>query len=251
MRHFIATILLLQLLCPLAAHAQKSRAAATAAGDLIVRRDGSEAVAKVSLVTPAYTYFQKQGAASADEQVWANADIYMIKFADRGNMFFSEAGDIFFGSDAETADKNAATLYLTKGEEITAYDVSTDERDFRYYLTKTKGDFRTTPKREVFAVKYPNRPTEVVTPFTAAGKAASLQELPLPEDEFVELQEAKPALEYVIKTKKNAIIRALVVYGNDTFVSYYRKEAPSGPLYRMERENIKSITKAASKKARR
>ena len=69
-----------------------------------------------------------------------------------------------------------------------------------------------------------------------------LPNMPMPEDKFVELKEAKPAKEYILRTYKKANIRALVVYENDSFVSYYRKEAPKGPLYRMDRKNIKSLT---------
>lgn len=250
------TILLILTLCPQYIQGQgiferlkKLWPSASESSDVILKRDGSEVVGKVVKVSPSYTSYKLQDKSNTEEQVCANSDIYLIKFADRGNMFFTEYGEIFFGDDTGSIEDNAILLYLSKGEEIVAYNVSFDNQNFRYYHNKENTDLRTIPRQDVFVVKYPNRPNEVVTPFQGSDNNDMQPNMPVPEDKFVELKDAKPAVEYILRTYKNVNIRALVVYGNDSFVSYYRKEAPKGPLYRMDRKNIKSLT--AVKRSRR
>lgn len=254
------TILLTLILCPQCIQGQNIFKrlknlwpSASESSDVILKRDGTEVIGKIVKVSLPYTYYKLQDKDNTEEQVCANSDVYLIKFADRGNMFFSEYGDFFFGDETGDIEDDAILLYLLKGEEIIAYNVSSDDQHFRYYLDKDNTDFRTIPKRDVFVVKYPNRANEIVTPFLQPeGRSAAyiqgtdmnnvLPNMPMPEDKFVELKEAKPAKEYILRTYKKANIRALVVYESDSFVSYYRKEAPKGPLYRMDRKNIKSLT---------
>ncbi len=216
--------------------------------DVIIKHDGTELDVKVRLVTTGYTFYTLSDEKKGEEQVCCNEDIYMIKFKERGNVFFSETGDVFFGSTDGVISDNAVLLYLVRGEEIAAYDVVRDGQYFRYYTSEKKVVFKTISADEVFMIKYINRPNEVVTPLRRKVAAIETPDISIPEDEFVELIEAKPASEYIIKNRKKNIIRALVIYGNDEFVSYYRKESPNGPLYRMARSEIFSITSVSSKK---
>lgn len=193
-----------------------------------------------------YTYYKMTDEENAPEMVCDNEDIYMIKFAERGNQFFLQSGDFFFGPDNKDIPEDAIILYLLKGEEIIAYDVTSADQSFKYYLSPKRTDLRTIPKSEVFIIKYPNRPNEIVTPITRQSEVVSPKKFPLPEDKFVELKEGKPAQEYVIRTTRNITIRAMVVYECDAFVSYYRKESPRAPLYRISRENIRSMKKVSS-----
>jgi len=217
--------------------------------DVIVKHDGSEIMGNVTLVTDKITVYKSTDSNIPDDFTIDNEDIYMIKFSDRGNMFINEYGKMFFDDGDGKIPDDATAIYLARGEEIIAYNMTKNSQNVKFSLSKNSNDFMTYPINEVFMIKYPNMANEIVTEFIKnETKTSTNTPIGLPQEEFVELSEAKPAQEYIIKTLKNATIRALVVYGNETFVSYYRKEAPKGPLYRMNRSNMKSLTKVANRR---
>ena len=215
--------------------------------DMILKRDGSEIIAKVNLVTDESTYFKPLDETDAEEMVLDNSEIYMVKFSERGNMFISESNDIFFGEGDGKVPEDATLIYLIKGEEIVAYNVTKSNQVINYSTSAKQLTTTSIPLNDVFVVRYPNTSIEIVNQFKKSVDLDVMDETPTPPDPFVELKEQQPAQEYVIKTKGNLTIRALVVYGNDTFISYYKKGAPQGLLYRMNRDNIKSISKVPNR----
>ena len=219
--------------------------------DVILKRDGSEIVVKIRLVTMENVFYKPIDNSASEELIEDNKNIYMIKMRDRGNMFFSEQGEIFFGDGDGSVPDDATLVYLLKGEELVAYDLRVEDQNISFYQSKKQEDFKTIPKQEVFMIKYPNRPIEIINSFGKKDLDVNDYLANIPPDEFVEIKEAQPEQEYIIKTVSNSTIRAMVIYGNDSFVSYYRKDAPKGPLYRILRKNTKSITKVSKRRGGR
>lgn len=255
MKNLILTTILLLTVCPQVGHAQLFKKLKLFGKepevDVIMKRDGSEINAKVSLLTDEYTYYQPVSSKEGNEMVEANKDIYMIKFYERGNMFFGQFGGLFFDNNDNGDISDETTLiYLLKGEEVLGYNVSRGLHEIRYSSSKKSTDIHTIPVNEVFLIKYPNMPIEIVNGFSLPEPVVTLPSTQ-PKDEFVEHYEAQPAQEYVIKTDKNVTIQANVIYRNDSFVSYYKKDAPQGPLYRMSTSVIKSIKKVPARRPRK
>ena len=151
------TLLLLFLVfCPLWTYAQR---------DLIILRDGSERRVKIVMVKNDNTLFATDKKSSIQESI-PNKDIYMIKYDKRGNVFFTENGERFSGTDDAKIPSNATAIYLLRGEEIIGYNVEMDADKVSFTKTKKEGkDASTINKSDIFLIVYPDETRELLNDF--------------------------------------------------------------------------------------
>lgn len=219
--------------------------------DVILKRNGKELKVNVTLVTELHTYYKTLDEKDTLESQINNSEIFMIKYSERGNMFFYETGDVVFDDSEYDVPDDAIILYLIKGKEVPAYELSMDSKDVRFYTSRKKVDMIKIPRDEIFLVKYTNGISEVITEFEDINVTtpSKPQRNKLQTDE-VEIKPSITQREAVIKTNKNVTINAIVVSDNDEYVSYYRKDITSGVLYSMDKGKIKSVTYSKVSKRR-
>lgn len=94
-------------------------------------------------------------------------DIYMIKYAKRGNVFFTKEGNRKTG-EVNEADSRATLIYTTDYREIPAYDLEFDV-DKIIYRSQKADKKNPQPARhvlglfQVFMIIYPDGTSEIVT----------------------------------------------------------------------------------------
>ena len=226
--------------------------------DIIIKRDGSELQVKIMMVDTQETSYKLDDKKNSEELKIDNADIYMIKYEKRGNVFFSETGERFLGKDQGKLAKDAVMLYMKAGEEILAYELGMNTKMVNYKISKKKkAEPISVPKEKVFMIKYPDGTRDILTQFKnqkpsrknspeasapSVEQKSSLAAPAIGSSVGKAMQPAQnKAVEVVIKTHAKASIKALVVEESSGKISFFRAKSASGPLYQIDRSMIKSI----------
>jgi hypothetical protein len=229
-----ALMFLLLTLCPIWTYAQR---------DLILLRDGSDRKVKIVMVNSENTVFSANE--SSSREVIPNKDVYMIKYDKRGNVFFTEDGERITGDGDGKIPSNATAIYLLKGEEIIGYNVEMDTAKVSFTISKKKGkDVLSINKSEIFLISYPDKTKEMLNDFETIKrvKEEALAEKRRQEEEarLAELRSRYPK-DASIKTIKNNTIKVSLLSETEDVITYKRKEQEKGPIYHMNRTNIKEI----------
>lgn len=229
-------VLLLILLscCPLWTYGQR---------DLILLRDGSERKVKIIMVNNESTVFSVDE--SSGQQSISNKDIYMIKYDKRGNVFFTEDGERVTGAGDGKIPSNATTIYLLKGQEIIGYNVEMDTIKVLFTASKKRGkDLFSVNKSDIFLIAYPDGTKEMLNDFETIKRMReeALAEKRRQEEEarLAELRSRYPR-NATIKTIKNVSISVSLLTETDEVVTYKKSGQGNGPIYHMNRNNIKEI----------
>lgn len=230
-----ALLLILLFSCPLWTYAQR---------DLILLRNGSERKVKIVMVNNESTVFSSGESSSSQESI-PNTDIYMIKYDKRGNVFFTEEGERITGTGDGRIPSNASAIYLLKGQEIIGYNIEMDTAKVYYTLSKKKGkDVLSIDKSDIFLISYPDDTKEIFNDFETIRKLKeeALAEKRRQEEEarLAELRSRYPK-DATIKTVKNITIKISLLSESDEVVIYKREGQENGPIYHMNRANIKEI----------
>lgn len=227
-----ALLLILLFSCPLWTYAQR---------DLILLRNGSERKVKIVMVNNESTVFSS-GESSSQESI-PNTDIYMIKYDKRGNVFFTEEGERITGTGDGRIPSNASAIYLLKGQEIIGFNVEMDTAKVYYTLSKKKGkDVLSIDKSDIFLISYPDDTKEMLNDFETIKrlKEEALAEKRRQAARLAELRSRYPK-DATIKTIKNLSINISLLSESDEVVTYKKVGQENGPIYHMNRANIKEI----------
>lgn len=134
--------------------------------DLIMLRDGSRVEAKINQISGKVVKFKNETSGVKLDEL-PLTDIYMIKYAKRGTMFFTKEGNRKTGEQIE-ADSKATMIYTTDYREIPAYELEFDV-DKLVYRTQKATRKNPQPTRhvmalsQVFMIIYPDGTSETVT----------------------------------------------------------------------------------------
>ena len=226
--------LLLLTICPIWTYAQR---------DLILLRDGSDRKVKIVMVNSENTVFSSNE--SSSQEAIPNKDVYMIKYDKRGNVFFTEDGERITGDGDGKIPSNATAIYLLKGQEVIGYNVEMDTAKVFFTASKKKGkDVISIDKSEIFLISYPDKTKEMLNDFETIKrlKEEALAEKRRQEEEarLAELRSRYP-IDASIKTIKNNTIKVSLLSETEDVITYKRKEQEKGPIYHMNRTNIKEI----------
>lgn len=200
---------------------------ATVAGwaqkDLVILRDGTMMNCKIIQVSTNYTIYKEDDSKKSREQRIDNAQLYMIKYEKRGNVFFTESGDRFNGMPTGKVSGDATIMYLRQGEEIVAYDLNIGQSIVSYKVSsKKKAMVKTVPKNQVFLICYPDGTRDVLTSFKAAESASAGMK------------------NATINTQQGQVV-ASVIAESDNIVVYKKSSDLNGPTYCMDKTATVSV----------
>ena len=219
--------------------------------DMIIRLDGTVEKGTVTLVSDAQISY-KDG---ETEKRFNKSDIYMIKFKQRGNLFFLKNGTLSFDEENIPVPNDAVSIYMIWGQEYIAHQAEIKDDEIIYDTYDKKNRQRhVLPKKDVFMIRSSNGVNTVITPLNrvkikrASPTKEQLLPIVLPID-IKSLKKTKPA-DAVILLQNGNSINATIIGGNDQIVAYYRKDAPKGPVYQLQREQIESIKYKTNKNTR-
>lgn len=158
--------LLLLVVFTLSAISASGQFWAKGGNDLIMLRDGSQVEAKIQQISGKVVKFKNETSGVKLDEL-PLTDIYMIKYAKRGTMFFTKEGHRKTGEQIE-ADSKATMIYTTDYREIPAYELEFDV-DKLVYRSQKATRKNPQPTRhvlalsQVFMIVYPDGTSETVT----------------------------------------------------------------------------------------
>lgn len=233
-------ILLLLAVLSTTAQAQK---------DLIIFRDGTEKMVQVKQVNSDKTVYLEGKGKKATQQLADNANIYMIKYEKRGNVYFTEDGDRVTGNAVRKVPKGTVVLYLKKGQELLAYDFEMESRIVHYKTEKKKNaSVKSIPKSDIFMIRYADGTKDVlieyagpVAPIKANSQQSQINSDPLIQEKTVVKERTYPAPATLVLKKDKKKVDVIVYLDNNAEIQYKRASNPDGPMYRQEKKNIKDL----------
>lgn len=124
--------------------------------DLILLRNGMEAEAIVELVDDNEIVFRIDK--KSPSQTIDIHEVYMIKFAKRGNVYVTPEGKRVTG-ETQVIDKDADVIYLVSGAEVPAYNLKVSDYHVSFLANKPKNKksipiAQTFSRSDVFLIKY-------------------------------------------------------------------------------------------------
>lgn len=156
--------------------------------DIIMLRDGSTIEAKIQQISGKSVKFKNETSGVKLDELPVT-DIYMIKYAKRGNVFFTKEGNRKTGEENKP-DSKATIIYTTDYREIQAYELEFDV-DKLIYRTQKADRKNPQPTRhvlglfQVFMIVYPDGTSEIVTeldkPYEPTQPQKTEQETPQEE----------------------------------------------------------------------
>lgn len=215
--------------------------------DLILMRDGTEKKVKIVTVTNEKTTYCLN---SQNEESVPNILVYMIKYRQRGNVFFTEEGERISGDGNGRIPTGAAAIYLLEGKELIGYNIVMDE--YKISFTETKKSSSQTSyiaKSKIFLIKYPDGTKDIMNDFEMVKREREELELKKKKWELLKTKEEESKIfprEVVIKTTKGNTIRAVLLSDDGEFISYKKIESKEGLQYKMKRINIMEMDNVAS-----
>ncbi len=173
--------------------------------DMILFRDGHNIDVKITQVVKDQIFYKLSSKKDAPELSVDIADVYMIKFASRGNVYITADGKRVTGEN-QKIDKEANLIYLITGKEIQAFNPKVGTDIITYQLTPKakKGmtpQMGAVPLSDVFLIEYADGTRDVITDLSGAvmPKTAVI----IPDEPKEETPEHKPALKVVFHTAKS------------------------------------------------
>ena len=136
--------------------------------DLLMLRSGDEIFGKVDRVskTEAVMNIAKECRPYYDQMNGVAripvSDLYMIKYKERGNVYFNEDGTRITGENRKL-DKTANLIYLTTGREIPAWDVNFGAQEVSYSDARRDGKRTSIASDEIFLIKYIDGSKDIIT----------------------------------------------------------------------------------------
>lgn len=172
------------------------------AQDLIILRSGEEMEGKVTQAsqTAVVIELKKGGLFSKDvtKTELKASDIFMIKFKERGNLYFKEDGKRITG-ERQKLDRSADIVYLCDGKEIQAWDLALNPETITFRTTKDKkksmSSVMTIASSAVFMIKYSDGSRDVITDISIRPEAVK-------EDKNEKTEETEPQIKVVFHTVK-------------------------------------------------
>ena len=223
------------------------------AQDLMILRNGDEYQCKVEQLSDNKVFFQVGGESSS-----LSVDlIYMIKYASRGNAFFSETGEVTYSSKVIKPSPKDIFIYLCSGSEIRATELNITADALLYHPSgesgkknmnklfskKTKTEWISISKDEIFFIRYPDGTRDIINNLQRKKEQARTEELLQCKRPFVPINKEAgyPVVASLVLNDGNEI--PVIIYDSDrTYIHYRTKEWQDGPIYRMNRNKIKIIT---------
>ncbi len=164
---FIAT-LLVACLASLTMQAQK---------DKIILKNGQELSVTITQISTDRVFYQMSSKKNAIQEVLEFRDIYMLHTDLRGNIYITPDLKRRTG-EKQKVDPKATIIYLVKGAEIPAYDITFNENEVTFSQKKEKGIFnkkkmanntqKSFPTSEVFCIRYPDGTRDIITSLDVA-----------------------------------------------------------------------------------
>lgn len=141
-----------------------------AQNDRIIFRNGREADVNIIQVNDRQVIYSDSGKKGATEYTTDNTDIYMLRFAKRGNVYITKDGKRVTGENT-TLPKDADIVYLVSGRELPAYELRVTEDRVTFLPKKNKNKkvipiAEVYPRSDVFMIKYSDGTTDVLTDIT-------------------------------------------------------------------------------------
>lgn len=163
--------------------------------DTILMRDGIEMNVTVQQLSDTKVMYRLNK--KDDVKTIPTKDVYMIKFDKRGNVYITPDGKRVTGEN-QVLPRDADVVYLVKGREFPAYNLSVEESVVTFLLRKPSKKVipvaEAYPRCEVFKIKYTDGTVDVITSFddsdglannTSEPVVETVEEIPEPEYQVV------------------------------------------------------------------
>lgn len=143
------------------------------AQDMILLTNGDELPGKVEKISnnEVTLDISKIKKSTVDKEIIHVRDIYMIKYKDRGNVYFLSDGRRNTGENQQLA-KDADVIYLLSGMEIPAWNTKMEYGVVKYDndKNKKKSKERIVNLNQIFMIKYADGSREVINDLSALRK---------------------------------------------------------------------------------
>ena len=222
------------------------RSVIVGAQDLIILRNGEDILCKVEKIDNGIVSYQSDGQTTT----LPVTQIYLIKYENRGNAFFNEAGETTYSTRVTTKpSKKDILVYLCNGNEIRSTELEITAEYVRCFDSKAKTSKKSSeewislPKEEVFLVRYPDGTKDIVTNLQKTQEESKEELLPKCKHPFITINKSAgyPVLAELTLNDNKEI--SVIIYDSDRSYIYYRtKEWQDGPIYRLNLNKIRLIT---------
>lgn len=229
------TLLLFMLIWSSIAYAQ----------DMILLRNGSEIKCKMDMIGNGIIFYKENG----NNLQLPTTQVYMIKYAKRGNTFFNTDGEANYNTEQSFAKlgKKDIAIYLCEGGEIIASEVSITNEDINYRAqsnkptaflsSKKSNDWITIAKDNVFLIRYFDGTREVI------NDLQKLEALPKVKFPFVPVSKDPSLPRPADIILYRGITLSVIIYDlGDENIYYRKKEWQDGPIFRINRNKINKLT---------
>lgn len=176
--------------------------AASKARDVVILRDGDIFEAKVNQISAKSLIFQNFTNGVKSDQ-YPLSEVYMVKYAKRGNVYFMPDGRRMTGED-QTIDYTASIIYTVDYKEIQAFDIVMNIGTVSYLKKKpTKKDRYpsryTIDAANVFMIIYPDGTKEILSDLSSIEKRQDDETVDVPKA-VVDTVAARPELKVIFYT---------------------------------------------------
>lgn len=210
--------------------------------DYIILRDGSSQWGNIDVVSTDNTTFENS---HGERIIVPNTNIYMIKYRQRGNVFFTEDGKRFSGETDGKIPNGAAAIYLLQGKEVIGYHVAIEEDRISYNLTrKSNSEAQHIPTDSVFLILYHDGTKDMLNDFESVKQKREkelAEQRRLEEEARLEELRAHYPKDVTITTVRNLKIEASLLWEDSNSI-VYRRNQKNSPVYCMDRSNIKEVS---------
>lgn len=217
----------------------------TCAQDMILLRNGTEIQCKMDMIGNGIVSYKENG----NSMQLPTTQVYMIKYAKRGNAFFNSDGETNYNTEQSAAKlgKKDIAIYLCEGGEIIASEVSITNENINYRAqskkptaflsSKKSNDWITIAKDNVFLIRYFDGTREVI------NDLQKLEALPKVKHPFIPVSKdpslPRPA-DILLNGGKTL---SVIIYDlEDDNIHYRKKEWQDGPIFRINRSKINKLT---------
>lgn len=142
----------------------------SAQNDLIILRNGREFNVSIVQVNDQEVNYKESDKKNSTEFTTPTAEIYMLKFAKRGNVYITNDGTRITGEN-QIIPRDADVIYLVSGKEIPAYDLRVMKDRISFLLKKNKNTkiipiAEVFPRTDVFMIRYSDGTKDILTDIT-------------------------------------------------------------------------------------
>ena len=241
----IVLILLLELLTSYEVKGQISALSVFAKKDVVMLRDGKEIAGKIVLVNNDSTYIQIK---KDETNAYPNIDVYMLKYAKRGTVFFTEKNERITGTRDGNIPSGATAIYMLGGEELIGYDVNIGEKEVSYRVKKNKNSqIESVLKGLVFLIKYPDGSKEILNDFVLIK--LSKKESELREAERLRLERLKQTFprDVTLKLKNDESCEVRLLSEDEQIITFILTKLKKGPVFRLKKKDLLEIVEKSEK----